>query len=178
MQNREWESFRLDDVFFDLLLAILKITLRSGCVDLFLSFKQYRCQEEKKTCCIGSCLCLKQGIFDWKIQTRETFSNEADMNTCYITSTQAYIIIIIIIIMSCRQHGYPWPSLTTSPYRSSPLAGLQGYIPYPHIAAVCMFELVVLLLLGHMWGSIGVHLLWVRPCFSSSVLHVWFFYFG
>ena len=34
---------------------------------------------------------------------------------------------------------------------------LQGYIPYPHIAAVCMFELVVLLLLGHMWGSIGVH---------------------
>ena len=37
------------------------------------------------------------------------------------------------------------------------LAGLQSYIPYPHIAAVCMFELVVLLLLGHMWGSIGVH---------------------
>ncbi len=28
-------------------------------------------------------------------------------------------------------------------YRSSPLAGLQGYIPYPHTAAVCMFELVV-----------------------------------
>ena len=25
------------------------------------------------------------------------------------------------------------------------------------IAAVCMFELVVLLLLGQMWGSIGVH---------------------
>ena len=34
------------------------------------------------------------------------------------------------------------------------LAGLQGYIPYPHIAAECMFKLVVLLLLGHMWGSI------------------------
>ena len=33
----------------------------------------------------------------------------------------------------------------------------QGYIPYPHKAAVCMFELVVLLLLGHMQGSIGVH---------------------
>ena len=28
--------------------------------------------------------------------------------------------------------------------------------------------------LGHMWGSIGVHHLWARPCFSSSVLHVWF----
>ena len=77
--------------------------------------------------------------------------------------------ISIIIIMSCRHHRYPWPSLATSPYRSSPLAGLQGYIPYPHIAAICMFELVVLLLLGHMWGSIGVHHLWARPCFSSSV---------
>ena len=85
-----------------------------------------------------------------------------------------YITVYKIIIMSCRQHIYPWPSLATFPYRSSPLAGLQGYIPYPHRAAVCMFELVVLLLLGHMWGSIGVHHLWARPCFSSSVLHVWF----
>ena len=84
------------------------------------------------------------------------------------------IIIIIIIIMSCRKHGYPWPSLAISTDRSLPLAGLQGYIPCPHTAAVCMFELVVLLLLGHMWGSIGVHHLWARPCFSSSVLHVWF----
>ena len=67
---------------------------------------------------------------------------------------------------SCRP-GYPWPSLATSPC-------LQGYIPYPHRAAVCMFELVVLLLLGNMWGSIGIHHLWARPCFSSSVLHVWF----
>ena len=67
--------------------------------------------------------------------------------------------------LSCRQHRYPWPSLATSPCRSSPLVGLQGYIPYPHIAAVCMFELVVLLLLGHMWGSIGVHHLWACPCF-------------
>ena len=54
----------------------------------------------------------------------------------------------IIIIMSCRQHGYPWPSLATSPNRSSPLAGLQNYIPYPHRAAICTFELVVLLLAG------------------------------
>ena len=57
--------------------------------------------------------------------------------------------------MLCRQHGYPWPSLATSLYRSSPLAGLQGYILHLHIAAVSMFELVVLLLLGHMWGSIN-----------------------
>ena len=59
--------------------------------------------------------------------------------------------------MSCRQHGYPLPSLTTSPYHSFPPAGLQGYILCPHIVAVCKFELVVLPLHGHMWGSIGVH---------------------
>ena len=41
-------------------------------------------------------------------------------------------------------------SLSTSPYHLSPPAGLQGYIPYHHIAAVWMFELVVLLLIGHM----------------------------
>ena len=56
--------------------------------------------------------------------------------------------------MSRRQHGYPWPSLAISPYHSSPPAGLQGYILCPHIVAVCKFELVVLLLHGHMWGSI------------------------
>ena len=75
--------------------------------------------------------------------------------------------IIIIIIIMCRRHGYPWLSLATSPYHSSPLAGLLGYILCPHIAAVCKFELVVLLLLGHMWGSIGVHHLWARPCFCG-----------
>ena len=31
-----------------------------------------------------------------------------------------YLYIIIIIIISCWQHGYPWPSLATPPYRSSP----------------------------------------------------------
>ena len=85
---------------------------------------------------------------------------------------------IIIIIMSCRRHEYPWSSLATSPYHSSPLAGPQGYISYPHRAAVYKFELVVLLLPGHMWGSIGVHHLWACPCFSSSVLHVWFIWLG
>ena len=50
-----------------------------------------------------------------------------------------------------------WISLTLSRpslYRSLLLAGLQGYIPYPHIATVCIFEQVVLLLLGQM---LGVH---------------------
>ena len=83
-------------------------------------------------------------------------------------------LIIIIIIMSCHRHRYPWPSLATSSNPSSFLVGLQGYIPYPHIAAVCIFELVVLLLPGYMWGSIGVHPLWAHPCFYSSVLYVWF----
>ena len=92
----------------------------------------------------------------------------------YVTHVRFYCYFIFIIIMSCRLYGFPWPSLTTSLDRSSPLVGLQGYIPYPHIAAVCMFDLVVLLLPCHMWGSIGVHHLWARPCFSSSVLHVWF----
>ena len=77
-----------------------------------------------------------------------------------------WTIDIIIIIMSCRQHGYPWPSLATSPYHSSPRAGLQGYILCPHIVAVCKFVLVVLLLHIHMWGSTGVHRLWARPCSS------------
>ena len=48
-------------------------------------------------------------------------------------------------------------------------SGLQGYIPYLHIAAECMFVLVALFLPGHMWGSIGVHHLWARPCFSRSI---------
>ena len=107
--------------------------------------------------------------------------------TLYI-QTNAYFDIYIhihsdintLVYISSSSSGratgteYPWPSLATSPYRSSPLVGLQGYIRYPHIAPECMFELVVLLLPGHMWGSIGIHHWWARPCFSSSVLHVWF----
>ena len=46
-----------------------------------------------------------------------------------------YEYSIIIIIMSRRQRGYPWPSLAISPYHSSPPAGLQGYILCPHIVA-------------------------------------------
>ena len=61
-------------------------------------------------------------------------------------------------------------SLTLSPYR--PL--LQDYIPYRYRAAVCRFESIVQPLLVHVKGSTGVHYLWVRPYFSSSVPHVWF----
>ena len=79
-----------------------------------------------------------------------------------------------IYLCGHHQHGYPWPFLTTSPYHSSLSAAPQGYTPYPHRAAVCRFELVTLLSLGHVKGSTGVHHLWARPYFSSSVLHVWF----
>ena len=84
------------------------------------------------------------------------------------------MFIHIIIIMSRRLRGYPWPSLAISPYHSSPPAGLQDYNPCPHIAAVCKFVLVVPHLHIHEWGSTGVHRLWARPCFSSSVPRVWF----
>ena len=44
-----------------------------------------------------------------------------------------------IIIMSCLRHGYPWPSLATSPYRSSPLEGLQGLHPISsHSCWICL----------------------------------------
>ena len=46
-----------------------------------------------------------------------------------------------IIIMSCHRHGYPWPPLATSPYRSSPLASLQGYITYASPVVSYMFGL-------------------------------------
>ena len=73
--------------------------------------------------------------FSWKVS--ELISLFAFFQFYSVVSQD---IIIIIIIMSSRQEGYTWPSLATSPYRSSPQAGLQCYIPYPHIAAVCMFE--------------------------------------
>ena len=79
-------------------------------------------------------------------------------------------IRIYLIITS----WYPWSLLPTSPYRSSLPAGPQGCTSYPHRAAVCRFEVVALLLLGHVKGPTGIHHLWARPYFSISVLHVCF----
>ena len=62
---------------------------------------------------------------------------------CTQLNSFKYWYLIIIIIMSYRQHGYPWPSLATSPYHSSHPTGLLGYILCPHIVAVCKFVLVV-----------------------------------
>ena len=47
--------------------------------------------------------------------------------------------IIIIIIMSCHQYRYPWPSPVTPPYRPLLPTGLQGYIPYQYKVAVYSF---------------------------------------
>ena len=70
---------------------------------------------------------------------------------------------------------FEWLSyLKYSKSNFSDFSDYYNIVPYPHLAAECMFELVVLLLPGHMWGSIGVHHLWACPCFSSSVLHIWF----
>ena len=76
------------------------------------------------------------------------------MYICIYTYT--HINIYISSSSSCRAAStdIPDPPLSTSPYHSSPLAGLQGYIPYHHIAAVCMFKLAVLLLIGHMRGYV------------------------
>ena len=75
-------------------------------------------------------------------------------------------IYIIVIILSSHQHRYPWPSLATPPYHSWLLAGPQGYIPYDHWAAVCRFELVVLLLFSHMMGPIYIYKCVLVGCFS------------
>ena len=60
---------------------------------------------------------------------------------------------------SCRAASTDIPDHLSPllPHHSSPPACLQVYILCLHIAAVCKFELVVLLLLGHMRGSIVVH---------------------
>ena len=66
-----------------------------------------------------------------------------------------YIYIYIYIynlILTCHQHGYPWPFLATSPNRSSLPACPLGYTPYLHRAAECGFELAALLLLGYVNG--------------------------
>ena len=47
--------------------------------------------------------------------------------------------------------------LATPLYRSSLPAGPQWYTRYPHGADIYRFELVALLLFGHVKGSIGIH---------------------
>ena len=60
--------------------------------------------------------------------------------------------------MLCHLHGYPWPSLAIPLYRSLLLAGSKGYIPYPHRADVFKLDLIALLLLGYVRGSIYIYI--------------------
>ena len=91
----------------------------------------------------GSCLIIiiifcSMGIFFLSNHLLAVFYDFKHSCQIQIISTQLYCFkyfYLIIIIMLCREHGYPWPSLATSPYHSLLLAGLQGYIPNPHIAA-------------------------------------------
>ena len=79
----------------------------------------------------------------------------------------SFLKLFIIIILSCNQHGYPWHSLATPPYRSSLLVGPQGCIAYLHRAAVCRFKLVALLLLGH-FVFVGFFQLHLEEVFTSA----------
>ena len=83
----------------------------------------------------------------------------------------------LLCLSSSSSHHLVVPSARTSLTLSPPLpivhssgrsAGLAP--PYPHRAAVCRFELVTLLLLSHVKGSLGAHHLWARLYFSSGVL--------
>ena len=47
-----------------------------------------------------------------------------------------YLYTDISSSSSSSYHGYPRRSFSASPYHSSPPAGIRGYIPYHHIAAV------------------------------------------
>ena len=58
-------------------------------------------------------------------------------------------------------------------YRSSPSGRSSGLHPVSShsLLYVCFVLLFCSAICG---GPIGVHHLWARPCFSSSVLYVWF----
>ena len=86
---------------------------------------------------------------------------------------------IKIIIIHIHHHIVPLARISLTLSRHFSLSFIasgrsSGLHPVFTLATECMFVLVVLLLPGHMWGSIGVYHLWTSPCFSSSVLHVWF----
>ena len=75
----------------------------------------------------------------------------------------------MIIIMSFRLHGFPWPYLAIRLYRPSRSAGLPGYILYQYRAVVDRFLPVAQPLLIRLMGSTGKLRLWVCPYLSSSV---------
>ena len=87
------------------------------------------------------------------------------------------------------QHGYPWPSLATSPYRSPPGVGLQGLIPYPHIAAYIYFvfclynkffvrELWILILISSLFPQLPIFFVYaygIRFFFSYIYIYIYIY---
>ena len=115
---------------------------------------------------------------NWKGSLQVTLDQSANLLSLSL-SLLIYIYIYVYIYISsssCRAASTdihdPLSPLLPNIHRF--WQDFRATLLYLHIAAVCMFKLVVLLLLGHMRGSIGGHHWWVRPCFSSSVQRVWF----
>ena len=84
---------------------------------------------------------------------------ENSVNSLTVALTNFSLSLVILALFSALNSS----TSTDIPDPFSPLllivhpAGLQGYIPYPHRAAVCRFELVDLLFFCHMTESIGEH---------------------
>ena len=82
---------------------------------------------------------------------------------CVYVCVYAYVCVFGCVYMSvyisfCAiSMDIPDPFLTPLPYPSSLPAAPRGYTLYPHRADVCRCELVTLILLSHVKGSIGVH---------------------
>ena len=88
--------------------------------------------------------------------------------SCQIYQNLSFLSIYIykyIYIMSCRSHRYPWPSLATSPFRSSPLAGSSGLHPVSSHSCCMYVRAGRPVLPGQMWGS-----RWSTSLMSSSLL--------
>ena len=82
------------------------------------------------------CSCVNTSIWMHNVETNKRKTNKKLHGN--------YTKMLRAVLNHHHHHVVPLAriSLTTSrhfPYRSSPQAGLQGYIPYPHIAAVCLF---------------------------------------
>ena len=88
-----------------------------------------------------------------------TFSGYLFFSQIYIPLDLFHFYIYISSPSSRRTISTDIPDPLSPPLPIVPLlpAGLQGYIPHRHRAAVCRFELIVLPLLVHVKGSTGLH---------------------
>ena len=93
--------------------------------------------------------------------------------------TVGYFILFFFIFIFYHYHHVEPSALISDPL-SPPLPSIHCFRQVFRATsridrdAVCRFELIVLPLRVHVKESAGVHHLWSRPYFSSSVQHVWF----